>query len=136
MRRQAVAAALKRKESQQSCLTIGRHLTALVGLTEKIVNSGNKRRRSVLIETISTEQCQRELPLDSGQPAQARQFSSSRISPPRISVIITCFNQAAFLPDAIKSVLNQTVPAAEVILVDDGSSDETAKVAAEYLTIC
>ncbi len=49
-----------------------------------------------------------------------------------IAVVMPCYQQAAFLPDAIESVLAQTEPAAEVIVVDDGSTDDTADVAARY----
>jgi len=56
--------------------------------------------------------------------------SSPRTS--RTSIIITCYNYAHYLPFAIASALAQTLPAAEIILVDDGSSDNTAQIAAEF----
>lgn len=45
-----------------------------------------------------------------------------------ISVIIPTFNRAYCLPDALNSVLNQTRPPTEVIVIDDGSTDDTAEV--------
>jgi glycosyltransferase involved in cell wall biosynthesis len=44
---------------------------------------------------------------------------------PRVSVLIGCWNNAATLPAAIDSILAQTVAALELIVVDDGSTDET-----------
>lgn len=46
-------------------------------------------------------------------------------SNPLISVIIPSFNHAAFLPNAINSVLTQSVRNIEVIIVDDGSTDNS-----------
>ena len=46
-----------------------------------------------------------------------------------VSVVIPCYNQARFLGEAIDSVLRQTCPPVEVIVVDDGSTDDTASVA-------
>jgi glycosyltransferase involved in cell wall biosynthesis len=51
---------------------------------------------------------------------------------PLVSVVVTCFNQACFLADAIESVLAQSYPRREVLIVDDGSTDATAAVAQRY----
>jgi len=54
---------------------------------------------------------------------------------PVVSVIIPCYNQAEFLADSIESVLVQTYSPVECIVVDDGSPDHTAEIAARYLTV-
>ena len=51
---------------------------------------------------------------------------------PLVSVVVPCFNQARFLGDAIESALSQTHERVEVVVVDDGSTDGTAGVAAAY----
>ena len=51
-----------------------------------------------------------------------------------VSVIIPNFNYGHYLDEAIESVLNQTHPAIEVIVVDDGSTDNSIEIANRYLT--
>ena len=48
------------------------------------------------------------------------------------SVIIPCYNQAHFLHEAIESASAQTYSHREILVVDDGTTDNTAKVTAGY----
>ena len=48
----------------------------------------------------------------------------------KVSVIIPCFNQVSFLSKAITSLQAQTMKEWECIIIDDGSTDNTAEVAA------
>lgn len=51
---------------------------------------------------------------------------------PLVSVITIFLNAEAFIRDAIDSVVAQTYPAWELLLVDDGSTDASARIAREY----
>jgi len=46
------------------------------------------------------------------------------MKPQTIGVILPLFNHETFLPSCINSVLNQTLPVDEIILIDDGSTDQ------------
>jgi len=52
---------------------------------------------------------------------------------PRVSVIIPTYNRARLLPKAINSVLNQSYKNVEIIVIDDGSNDDTKLVIAPYV---
>jgi glycosyltransferase involved in cell wall biosynthesis len=51
---------------------------------------------------------------------------------PRISCIVPVYNGATYLAEAIESILRQTLPVAEIIIVDDGSTDATPAIATLY----
>jgi glycosyltransferase involved in cell wall biosynthesis len=53
-------------------------------------------------------------------------------APPPIAVAIACHNNAADVATAIRSALTQVPPPAEVVVCDDGSSDETPDVLAQF----
>lgn len=54
----------------------------------------------------------------------------------RVSVIICTYNYGRFLDRCIDSVLTQDDPPDEVIVVDDGSTDETTDVLSSYKSVC
>jgi glycosyltransferase involved in cell wall biosynthesis len=54
------------------------------------------------------------------------------VQAPAIAVIVPCRNAAAHLDATLASLLAQTRPPAEIIVVDDGSTDESARIAAAH----
>ena len=50
----------------------------------------------------------------------------------RVTVVIPCFNHGRYVGEAIESALGQTWPDVEIIVVDDGSTDDTADVVGRY----
>jgi len=54
------------------------------------------------------------------------------VNPITVSVLIATYNRARYLPDALDSMLGQTRPPEEVIVADDGCTDNTAEVIARY----
>ena len=62
------------------------------------------------------------------KPRPVRTRTGSSREPNTIACVITTFNQAHFLGDALASVRSQTRAADEVVVVDDGSADDPASV--------
>jgi glycosyltransferase involved in cell wall biosynthesis len=54
---------------------------------------------------------------------------------PTVAVVITTFNHAHFLGEAVTSVVAQTRPADKIIVVDDGSTDNPAAIVAQFPTV-
>src|SRR5215472_11742468 len=67
--------------------------------------------------------------LSSDAPGRAQLDALSR---PLVSVIVPCFNQARYLTDALHSILCQTYSQHETLVIDDGSADDTCKVASGF----
>lgn len=66
--------------------------------------------------------------LTAGAPAEERQATDR----PRVSIIIPTYNRANFLGEAVASALGQDYQDIEVIVIDDGSTDETKAVLATF----
>jgi glycosyltransferase involved in cell wall biosynthesis len=54
---------------------------------------------------------------------------------PLVSVVIPCYRQARYLGSAIESALNQNYPTVEIIVVNDGSDDNTEEVAKRFNSV-
>src|SRR5881392_536210 len=54
-------------------------------------------------------------------------------APPRFSVLVPAYNAAATVAESVESALGQTAPPHEVVVCDDGSTDDLAGALAPYL---
>ena len=59
-------------------------------------------------------------------------MTQDSVNQPEISIILPTYNQADYLPASLKSIFEQTFTDFELIVVNDGSTDNTAEVLAEY----
>ncbi len=50
----------------------------------------------------------------------------------RVSAVITAYNSEAFIAEAIQSILNQSRVVDEIVVVDDGSTDATRRIIADF----
>ena len=57
---------------------------------------------------------------------------SQEIASPLVSIVVNNYNYARFLTECIDSALHQTYAAVEVVVVDDGSTDESSQVICNY----
>ena len=53
-------------------------------------------------------------------------------NPPNITVIVPTFNRAQYLAECLDSILAQTLPAAQIIVINDGSKDRTKDICDSY----
>lgn len=51
---------------------------------------------------------------------------------PLVSILIPAYNVAQYLPQCLDSIVNQTYPQLQVVIVDDGSTDKSLAIAKEY----
>lgn len=65
------------------------------------------------------------------EPVSGRDMPDRR-SAESVGLVIPCYNYGAYLAEAIDSALAQTVKFDQIVVVDDGSTDNTAEVAAAY----
>ena len=51
---------------------------------------------------------------------------------PLVSVVMPCYNAEAFIRESIESVIHQTFPNWELLIVNDGSKDNSLAIIREY----
>ena len=66
------------------------------------------------------------------KPSRASKACMNAVKPPEVSVVMTSYNYAHFIGAAIESVIAQSLPSWELIIVDDGSTDFSPDIIRRY----
>ena len=59
-------------------------------------------------------------------------LANTRLERPKVSVIVPIYNSSKYLHECLDSILNQTLKEIEVIIIDDGSTDDSISIISEY----
>jgi glycosyltransferase involved in cell wall biosynthesis len=68
----------------------------------------------------------------SEDPASAFGIIEGMVSSPLISIVIPSYNQGAFLEECLRSVLDQSHPRKEIIVIDGGSTDSSREILRKF----
>ena len=123
-------------EGLECCHTARDQSELSAALTD--VEAGIRRNgRDTTLRSLAVESLFLHLPVNSPALVLALRNELELLfaRPPRVSVIINCYNYRDFIRDAVHSALAQLDPADEVIVVDDGSTDGSAQIIAELSDI-
>lgn len=60
-------------------------------------------------------------------------FNRGFVGPPLVSVIVTCYNYERYITDCLRSILGQSYPRIECIIVDDCSTDNSVEVVRTFI---
>jgi hypothetical protein len=95
------------------------------GLAEQQRKLGELSQRNLVLETLVTHSA-------AARPPGASE-AVARIAAPAVSIILPTYNRARFVGNAIESVRAQSFAKWELIVVDDGSKDDTQEAVARFL---
>lgn len=98
---------------------------------KKFVEEFIRQHKKILAFDCTSKNSEYEIITNSQTPEEMIQ-TISQLSTPLISVIIPIYNVQNYLEECITSVLNQTYPNFEVILVNDGSKDRSSEICEYY----
>src|SRR2546422_8517297 len=67
---------------------------------------------------------------------RATEFQNSEGQQPRVAVVVPSHNHARFVESTLRSIMKQTLRPAELLVIDDGSTDDSPRVIERVLRDC